>query len=261
MSLIVFPAIDLRNGKVVRLRQGDPAAQTVFSDDPVAIAQSWEGAGAQWLHVVNLDGALQPEGTGEAPLAGPAWVEDSIPINLQVLAAIRATTSLPIQYGGGIRTLRDVTVALELGATRVILGTVIVQSPEVVVAALERFGPERVVAALDARRGKVTTHGWQTVSPVEVLDAARQIRAIGVVRALYTDVARDGMLAGANVAATAELARSSGLGVIASGGVASLADIRALAAHTRDGIEGVVVGRALYTRALDLAAAIAEGQK
>jgi phosphoribosylformimino-5-aminoimidazole carboxamide ribotide isomerase len=259
VGLIIFPAIDLRNGKVVRLRQGNPAAQTVFSDDPVARARFWESAGAKWLHIVNLNGAFRQEETGDAGAQGQRVAADSLPVNLQVLAAIRAVTTVPIQFGGGIRTVHDATVALSLGATRVILGTVAVDSPAVVEDALDRLGPEQVVVALDARGGKVSTHGWQTVSSVEVLAAARQMRSMGVLRVLYTDVARDGMLAGANVVATVELARSSGLGVIASGGVATLDDIRSLAAHAEEGVEGVVVGQAIYTGALDLAAAIVAG--
>jgi phosphoribosylformimino-5-aminoimidazole carboxamide ribotide isomerase len=259
VGLIIFPAIDLRSGKVVRLRQGDPAAQTVFSDDPVATAQSWESAGAKWLHIVNLDGALLREETRNAGTEGQSGASASLPINLQVLASIRAATTVPIQFGGGIRTEGEAACALGLGATRVILGTVAIENPAIVAAVVDRFGPGRVVIALDARGEKVSTHGWQTVSPVEVLSAARQIRSMGVLRALYTDVARDGMLAGVNVAATVELARSSGLRVIASGGVATLDDIRALAAHSQEGVEGVVVGQAIYTGALDLAAAIAAG--
>jgi phosphoribosylformimino-5-aminoimidazole carboxamide ribotide isomerase len=259
MALIIFPAIDLRDGKVVRLRQGDPAARTVFSDDPVAAARRWQSAGAAWLHIVNLDGALDYD--TNAWDGGVDGAADHLPVNLRVLAAIRSATSIPIQFGGGVRTVRDAALALELGAARVILGTVALDHPEVVSAVLERFGAERVVVALDARAGKVSTHGWQVVSTVEVLDAARRMRSMGVLRALYTDVVRDGMLAGVNVAATAELARSSGLRVIASGGVAALADIRALAPYSSDGIEGVVVGQAIYTGVLDLAAAIAEGRK
>jgi phosphoribosylformimino-5-aminoimidazole carboxamide ribotide isomerase len=259
MGLIIYPAIDLRNGKVVRLRRGDPAAQTVFSEDPIAAARRWQSAGAEWLHIVNLDGALDYETSSGGQ--GNVGAADRLPVNLRALAAIRAATSIPIQFGGGVRTVRDVGLALELGATRVILGTVVVDRPEVVAAVLERFGAERVVVALDAREGKLSTHGWQAVSSVEATDAARRMRSMGVVRALYTDVARDGMLAGVNVAVTAELALSSGLRVIASGGVAILADIRALASHSSDGIEGVVVGQAIYSGALDLAAAIAEGRK
>jgi phosphoribosylformimino-5-aminoimidazole carboxamide ribotide isomerase len=258
MSLIIFPAIDLLKGQVVRLRQGDPAAQTVFSSDPVAVARSWEAAGAEWLHVVNLDGALQPQAAGDAPAER---VADLPQFNLQALAAIRAATVLPIQYGGGMRTIEDMAAAIDQGATRIILGTVAVEHPEIVAASLQRFGAERIVVALDARGGKVSTHGWQTTSQVDVLDAARRLRSMGALRALYTDVARDGTLSGVNAEATAELARSSGLRVVASGGVAALADIRALAAHSLEGIEGVVVGQALYTGLLDLADAISAGRK
>jgi phosphoribosylformimino-5-aminoimidazole carboxamide ribotide isomerase len=258
MSLIIFPAIDLRRGKVVRLRQGDPSAQTEFSEDPVSVARAWQAAGAEWLHLVNLDGALRPQTLEDVSIAR---LPDQFQANLQALADIRSATSLPIEYGGGVRTVGDVATAIELGASRVILGTVAVERPEVVAAALERFGAARIVVALDARRGKVATHGWQTVSQVGILDAARRLRSIGVERALYTDVERDGMLSGVNASATAELARSSGLGVIASGGVAALADIRALTAFSHEGIEGVVVGQAIYTGALDLRAAIAEGRR
>jgi phosphoribosylformimino-5-aminoimidazole carboxamide ribotide isomerase len=258
MSLIIFPAIDLRAGRVVRLRQGDPAAQTVFGDDPVAVARSWQSAGAEWLHVVNLDGALRPQAAGDSfedKLMDPRW------INLQALAAIRAGTALPIEYGGGVRTVDDVAAALELGATRVILGTIAVEHPEIVARALERFGAEQIVVALDGRHGQVSTHGWQTDSGVGILEAARRLRGMGAEHALYTDVSRDGMLSGVNVEATAELARSTGLSVIASGGVASLADIRELASRAHDGVEGVVVGQAIYIGALDLAQAITEGRK
>jgi phosphoribosylformimino-5-aminoimidazole carboxamide ribotide isomerase len=258
VGLIIFPAIDLDHGKVVRLRQGDPAAQTVFSDDPASIARSWESMGAQWLHVVNLDGAL-----GQADSAGlgskPARSGGELPVNLRALAAIRAATALPIQYGGGIRTTDDAAVVLKLGASRVILGTIAVEVPQVVASAIERFGAEQVVVALDARDGRVSIHGWASVSPVDVWTAAARMRSLGVVRVLYTDIARDGMLSGVNVTASAELARRSGLKVIASGGVANTADIRALAAHAGSGIEGVVVGQAIYTGALDLMAAIAAG--
>jgi phosphoribosylformimino-5-aminoimidazole carboxamide ribotide isomerase len=259
LSLLLFPAIDLRHGKVVRLRQGDPAAQTIFSNDPAATARTWERMGAQWLHVVNLDGALGHADTGGVSSRLTSEPLISLPANLQALSDIRAATSLPIQYGGGIRSIQDAAFVLELGATRVILGTIAIERPEVVTSALDRFGVDRVLIALDARGGKVSTHGWQSVSTLEVLAAADRMRSQGVARLLYTDVARDGMLSGVNVEATAELARRSGLRVIASGGVASLADIRALAARSDDGIEGVVVGKAIYTGALDLAEAIAAG--
>jgi phosphoribosylformimino-5-aminoimidazole carboxamide ribotide isomerase len=259
LSLIVFPAIDLRGGKVVRLRQGDPAAQTVYSDDPVATARLWESMGASWLHIVNLDGALEWAGGSGLDMRQQAEAPEALTPNLRALADIRAATSLPIQYGGGVRSLEEAATVLESGATRVILGTIAVERPEVLAAVLERFGAGRVVVALDARGGKVSTHGWQSVSSLNVLEAGILARSQGAVRALYTDIARDGMMSGVNVTATAELGRRSGLKVIASGGVASLADISDLAARAEDGIEGVVVGQAIYSGALDLAAAIAAG--
>ncbi len=252
MSLTIFPAIDLRGGRVVRLRQGDAAAQTVYGDDPAAVAKQWAGQGAQWLHVVNLDGVLTPR--PPLPCAGEG--ENCSALNLRCLAEIRAAVSLPIQFGGGMRTVDDVATALRLGATRVVLGTVAVRQPQVVAEAIARFGAARIVVGIDARDGRVATHGWLETSALDALTVARRMADLGVLRIVFTDIARDGMLTGVNVAATADLARGSGLRVIASGGVASLADIRALAAHASDGIEGVIVGQALYTGAVDLAAAL-----
>ena len=253
MSLVIFPAIDLRRGQVVRLRQGDPAAQTVFGNDPAAVARRWTDLGAEWLHVVNLDGALDTD-----IAAGRG---DQIPVNLRRLAEISAATAVPIQFGGGLRTVADVSQALELGATRVVLGTVAVRQPEIVEAAITRFGAERIVVGIDARGGLVATHGWRETSALDALTVARRMRELGVLRVVYTDIARDGTLLGVNVAATAALARASGLKLIASGGVASLADIRALSRHQADGTEGVIIGQALYTGALDLREAIALGRK
>lgn len=251
-SFTVYPAIDLREGRVVRLRQGDPAAQTVFSDDPGATAQRWQAEGAAWLHVVNLDGALQ---------ASDATDEDAsrshLFVNLAVLARIREATGLEIQFGGGVRSLADIELALELGATRVVLGTAAVRDPEFAGAAVRRFGAGCIVVALDARDGRVAVDGWQAATAVSATEAARAVAAQGVARLLFTDIARDGMLSGANVEATARLAQEGGLPVIASGGVAGLADVAALAARADDGIEGVIIGQALYTGALDLGAALA----
>lgn len=241
--MVIFPAIDLRRGRCVRLRQGDPSAETVFGDDPVAVAAHWVGLGAQWLHVVNLDGALGDQGPDAA--------------NLRCLAQIRRTVGVPIQFGGGLRTLEDVAWALDLGVDRAVLGTAAMQHPDLVAEALRRFGPERIVVGLDARDGRVATHGWQMSSGQDVLAAAQGFRGLGVVFALFTDIARDGLLTGLNVEATADLARRSGLRVIASGGVRDLDDIRRLLDVADAGIEGVVVGQALYTGRLDLAQAIA----
>jgi phosphoribosylformimino-5-aminoimidazole carboxamide ribotide isomerase len=243
--MIVYPAIDLRRGLVVRLRQGDPAAQTVYAQDPAEVARRWAELGAEWLHVVNLDGALD-EGDGEG-----------LPVNLRRLAEIRAATSLPIQFGGGIRVLDDMTRVLDLGATRVVLGTAAVRNPALVEAALARYGAARVVVGIDARDGLVAIHGWQQSAGLRALDLAIRMQTLGLERAVYTDIARDGMLTGANVSATASLARDSGLKVIASGGVGSIADIQAVAACQGDGIEGVILGQALYRGTVTLADALA----
>ncbi len=250
--MIIFPAIDLRRGRCVRLQQGDPNAETVYGDDPASMARHWVSHGAEWLHVVNLDGAF-----GEAVPAGGAATELSLlPINLQRLAQMRSAVTVPIQFGGGLRTLADVALALDLGATRVVLGTVAVQQPTLVQEAIARFGADRIVVGIDARDGYVATHGWQELSNTEAVALAIAMKEAGVKRVVYTDISRDGMLQGVNVAATAELARRSGLRVIASGGVHSVADIQALRQVAGDGIEGVIIGQALYQGALKLSQAL-----
>jgi len=247
--VIVFPAIDLRQGRVVRLRQGRAQEETVYADDPAAVARHWVGLGAEWLHVVNLDGALG--------LTRAEGHPSRLPLNLQRLREIRAAVpDTPIQFGGGLRTLEDVALALELGATRVVLGTVAVEEPELVEETVRRFGEERVAVALDARQGWVATHGWQETSAVTAVALGRAMRHRGVRYAIYTDVARDGMLSGVNVEATAALARSTGLWVIASGGVATLEDIRRLRTQEACGIVGVIIGQALYSGALSLPEAL-----
>ena len=178
-------------------------------------------------------------------------------VNLQRLAEIRAAVDLQIQFGGGLRDVADIASALELGATRVVLGTAAVRHPEVVAQAIARFGAARIVVGLDARNGWVATHGWRETSALDVLTVARRMRDLGAPRIVYTDIARDGTLTGVNLDATVALARSSGLEVIASGGVAGLDDIRRLAAHRADGVAGVIVGQALYTGAVSLSEAIA----
>lgn len=252
--MIVFPAIDLRRGRCVRLRQGRAEDETVYGDDPAAVARAWVAQGAQWLHVVNLDGAF-----------GDGTVRARRPVNLERLVEIRAAVpATPVQFGGGLRSLDDVDTALGLGATRVILGTVAVQDPSLVADALRRFGPERVVVGIDARGGRVATHGWQQTSDVTAAALGQAMHDRGVTTVVYTDIARDGMLTGLNVQATADLARASGLWVIASGGVASLEDLihlrAAQARLARDGsggrIEGAIIGQALYTGAVSLADAI-----
>jgi phosphoribosylformimino-5-aminoimidazole carboxamide ribotide isomerase len=252
--LIVFPAIDLRAGRCVRLRQGLPAEETVYDADPSAAARRWAAQGAQWLHVVNLDGAFAP-GHDDGPPGGKqeAPGQDSLPLNLHRLAEIcSALPGTSIQFGGGVRSLAAVELALDLGATRVVIGTAAVLRPELLSEAVRRFGPERIVAGIDAREGRVATHGWQRTSDLSAGELGRAVRGRGVLRAVYTDISRDGMLSGANVEATAGLARETGLRVIASGGVASPDDIHRLRAHEEAGVEGVIVGQALYTGALSL---------
>ena len=262
MVFTIFPAIDLRQGQVVRLRQGDPTAQTVYGDDPAAVARRWADQGAEWLHVVNLDGAFSGQGRGQGQDQNGDLNLNfnlNLSLNLQRLAEIRAAVDLPIQFGGGIRTVDDVARALALGATRVVLGTVAVRQPEVVAQAVARFGAERIVVGIDARDGMVATHGWLETSALDALTVARRMADLGVLRIVFTDIARDGTLTGVNVAATAALARASDLKIIASGGVAGLDDIRALASHASDGIEGVIVGQALYTGAVSLPEALSSG--
>ncbi len=241
--MIIFPAIDLRQGRVVRLRQGRADAETVFADDPLQVAGQWEQQGAAWLHVVNLDGAFGQQSP-----------------NLAVVRDIVAAVGIPVQFGGGLRDLAAVAEALRLGVARVILGTVAVRQPEVVAEAVRRFGAERIVVGIDARDGRVAVHGWTEVSAVEAAELGRRMAGMGVRRAVYTDVSRDGMLTGVNVEATAALARATGLRVIASGGVASLDDIRRLKAVEPDGVEGVIIGQALYAGAVGLGEAIEVGK-
>ena len=242
--MIVFPAIDLRQGRCVRLRQGRAEDETVYDDDPAAVARRWVAQEAEWLHVVNLDGAF-----------GQAASQPSRPINMQRLEEIHAAVpETPIQFGGGVRSLLDIQTALGLGAARVILGTVAVQNPDLVTEAIGRFGAERIIIGIDARDGQVATHGWLETSEVTAVTLGRAMRARGVLRAVYTDIARDGMLTGVNVEVTTLLARETGLAVIASGGVASLEDLRRLGA--KGNIEGVIIGQALYSGALSLRDAI-----
>ena len=247
--MIVFPAIDLRRGRCVRLRQGRAEDETAYDDDPAAVARRWVAQGAQWLHVVNLDGAfgerhITPHGSRR-------------PINLQRLEEIHAAVpETLIQFGGGIRSLADAETALGLGARRVILGTAAARNPDLVAEAVRRFGAGRVVVGIDARDGQVATHGWRQTSDTAAAALGRAMRLRGVTRAVYTDIARDGMLSGVNAEATAALARFTGLRVIAAGGVASLADVARLKAKADGSIEGVVIGQALYTGAVSLPEAI-----
>jgi len=239
--MIVYPAIDLRGGRCVRLRQGDLHQETVFAADPVEAALRWASEGATWLHVVNLDGAVGQ--SGEA--------------NLAALQRIRAAVDLPIQFGGGLRTVSDIDRLLGLGIFRVVLGTVAVRQPEVLNEALARHGDERVAVGIDARGGRVAVQGWQDVSNVEAAELGLRVKGLGITRVVYTDIARDGMLSGLNVEGTAALARVTGLRVIASGGVGSREDLERLLPYAAEGIEGVIIGMALYQGRVSLPEAIA----
>lgn len=274
--MLIYPAIDLRNGDCVRLRQGDPNQQTTFGNDPAAMALRWQNAGAEWLHVVNLDGALgataaqlellhrapnvRVQFPGTEPLSPRDALNAKLPINLKRLREIRAAVSIPIQFGGGLRTIDDVRLALELGADRVVLGTVALENPRIVSEALAQWGAERIVVGLDARDGKVATHGWQKVSDQDVVEVGHRMAALGVKRVLYTDVGRDGMLGGVDVELTSRLGDLTDLKVIASGGVAGIEDIENLKQREHFNIDGVIVGQALYTGALDLGEAVRVGK-
>lgn len=236
MEFEIYPAIDLRAGKVVRLRTGDPAQQTTYFTHPRRAAQGWLEQGAHWLHVVNLDAAFGLDDAANRA-ALPA-----------IVSAAQASGA-GIQFGGGLRTLEAIAWALEQGAARVVLGTAAAQDPALVREALARWGAERIAAGLDARGGKVSVRGWTEDTPLSVLDAARALADLGVKTLIYTDIARDGTGLGGNLTATAELARATQMAVIASGGFSSLAEIRAARAA---GLAGVVLGRALYDGRLSL---------
>lgn len=239
LSLIVFPAIDLKGGQVVRLAEGDMARATVYGDDPAAQAMIFAEAGAEHVHVVDLDGAF----------AGGS-------VNGEAVAEIVRRFPGHVQLGGGIRTRDAVERWFDLGVARVVIGTAALSDPDLVRGAARDF-PGGVVVAVDARDGFVATKGWADLSDVRVADLARRFEDAGVAALLFTDVGRDGLLKGANIEATVDLARAVRIPVIASGGVKGLADIRVLALHHRDGVEGVVTGRALYDGRLDLATALA----
>ena len=242
MTFTLYPAIDLRAGKVVRLKQGDPDRQTAYGDDPAAVAARWTAAGSNWIHVVNLDGAL-----GDAAAAA---------VNRAALSAIARSTPARLQVGGGLRSLDDLQAAFEAGATRAIIGTAAAEHPELIEAALARFGAERIVVGLDSRNGLIVTRGWQKATEITAGDLGCQMKELGVVHALYTEIGRDGMLSGPAAEMTAAVAQWTGLSVMASGGLRHLDDVRELLLYAPRGVSGVVVGRALYEGTLDLGEAL-----
>ena len=242
VTLTLYPAIDLKDGACVRLRRGDMGAATVFSDDPGAQARAWQDAGCTWLHVVDLNGAF----------AGRA-------VNTGAVAAILAAATVPVQLGGGIRDMAGIERWLAAGVRRVILGSAAVKTPDLVREACHAF-PGQVAVGLDARDGFVATEGWAEASTLSAAEVALRFEDAGVAAVIYTDIGRDGMGTGLNLDATLALAASLNTPVIASGGVGSLADLRALRDAVADagaGVEGVIVGRALYDGSVGVAEALA----
>lgn len=241
--MIIFPAIDIRGGKCVRLLKGDFAKETVFSDKPEDMAKKWQAQGAAFLHLVDLDGALKGKSQ-----------------NLATVEKILAAVDIPVELGGGIRTMENIDEVLRLGVRRVILGSVAVRSPELVREVCAKYG-DRIVVGIDAKDGIVAVDGWGVSGNVEATALAKEMKKAGVKTIIYTDISRDGTLAGVNVEATAKLARESGVNIVASGGVKSIDDIKALKPYEKDGIEGVIVGKSIYMGTLDLAEAIAIAAK
>jgi phosphoribosylformimino-5-aminoimidazole carboxamide ribotide isomerase len=236
----VIPAIDLKNGKCVRLLQGRDEATTKYSDDPAATAAEWVRQGAQRLHVVDLDGAF-----GRA--SG----------NLEILKRIIDRVDATIQFGGGLRSLEDMEEALAAGVDKLVLGTSAIENPGLLASALKKFGAARLIVAIDGLRGQVATRGWKRVSEVKVIDLATQVYGVGVKEILYTDIARDGMMTGPDTATLVNLG-AIGLDLLASGGVSDADDVRALIGLRQPKLKGVIIGKALYEKRIDLPLLLSE---
>lgn len=236
--MILFPAIDLKDGQCVRLKLGEMAEATVFNDDPAAQAQTFQAQGFEYLHIVDLNGAF----------AGR-------PVNAPAVEAILKAVSIPVQLGGGIRDLATIAAWLDKGIRRVILGTAAVRNPDLVRNACKLF-PGRVAVGIDARGGKVAVEGWAETSELSAIELARRFEDAGVAAIIYTDIDRDGVLKGLNLPATVELARSTCIPVIASGGLAGIEDVKALLRPEYGKLEGAITGRALYDGRLDATAAL-----
>jgi len=234
-ELELIPAIDLKGGKCVRLQEGIASRSTEYSDDPVSMALHWEAQGATRLHLVDLDGAFSGQSA-----------------HLEIAKSIFRSLKIPVQFGGGLRTVEQIETILDLGAQRAIVGTVAVDNPEVVEEAVKHH-PESIVVGIDAREGNVVLRGWVEKTVVPAVELARRMKDAGVNRIIYTDVARDGMLSGVNFDETENVCRKGGIRVIASGGVSSVEDVRTLWERRACGIEGVILGRALYDRKVDFA--------
>jgi phosphoribosylformimino-5-aminoimidazole carboxamide ribotide isomerase len=237
--MIVIPAIDLKEGKCVRLEQGLMDKDTVFNDNPAAQARAWQDQGAELLHIVDLDGAFAGE-----------------PKNRAAIEAIIGAITIPAQLGGGIRDIGTIQAYLSLGLSRVIIGTAAQRNPELVREACDRF-PGQIVVGIDAKNGMVAVQGWAEVTDITAVDLARKFEDCGVAAIIYTDISRDGMLQGPNLEATKSLAEAVSIPIIASGGVSSLKDIENLMAIEASGVTGVITGKAVYTGAIKLAEAVA----
>jgi phosphoribosylformimino-5-aminoimidazole carboxamide ribotide isomerase len=237
--MIVIPAIDLKEGKCVRLEQGLMDKDTVFNDNPAAQARAWQDQGAEMLHIVDLDGAFAGQ-----------------PKNRAAIEAIVGAISIPSQLGGGIRDIETIEAYLALGLSRVIIGTAAQRNPELVKEACTRF-PGRIVVGIDAKNGMVAVQGWAEVTDITAVDLARKFEDCGVAAIIYTDISRDGMLQGPNLEATKALAEAVSIPIIASGGVSTLKDIQDLMAIESSGVTGVITGKAVYTGAIRLAEAVA----
>jgi phosphoribosylformimino-5-aminoimidazole carboxamide ribotide isomerase len=234
--MLIIPAIDLRDGRCVRLEQGRKSAAKIYNSDPVEVALSFEDDGAELLHVVDLDGAF-----GELNS-----------LNREALQRIIGTIGVPVQFGGGLRTTDDIYEAIDMGVQRVVIGTVAAESPETLADMLSKFGSKIIVVGIDANQGQAATRGWETEAEIDALTLARRVGAIGVERIVYTDIQRDGMLTGPNVEQTSLIARETGLRVTASGGVSSIDDLLKLKAASESGVDSVIVGKALYERRFTL---------
>ncbi|MFB4161713.1 1-(5-phosphoribosyl)-5-[(5-phosphoribosylamino)methylideneamino]imidazole-4-carboxamide isomerase [Geomicrobium sp. JSM 1781026] len=240
MSFDIYPAIDVRGGNCVRLKQGNYDDETIYHDSPLTVAREFEQAGAKWVHIVDLDGAREKK-----------------PVNHEKIIEVIRHTNLSVQIGGGIRTASDIEDYLQAGAARVILGSVAISNPTFAKEMLSKY-PGQIVIGLDARNGHVAVNGWLESSEAMVEDVAREMHEAGALTFIFTDIQKDGMMEGPNIEANEQLARASGAGVITSGGVSTLSDVRKLLTLQGAGVVGAIIGKALYTGAIDLEEALKE---
>ncbi|MGA2090570.1 MAG: 1-(5-phosphoribosyl)-5-[(5-phosphoribosylamino)methylideneamino]imidazole-4-carboxamide isomerase [Endomicrobiales bacterium] len=241
--MLVIPAIDIRDGNCVMLQQGKIEDETIYSKDPVFMAKLWQMKGAKRLHVIDLDGAFS-----------------GMPQNFEIIKKIRKSVDIPMQVGGGIRSMKAIEMLFEEGINYVILGTVVVYNPDILRQSLEAFG-DKIIVALDARDGKVAIGGWKDTTAVDAVELAQKMKAMKVAQILFTDINKDGMMAGPNLKALETMAQLSGVPVLASGGVTTLEDIEALKKLEPIGISGAIVGKALYTESIKLEEALKIAEK